>query len=218
MKKLPIPPFFGVFFNIFLVGRRSPGEVLGKFACNLAVRVALGQAGPRRKPSPRSSHCSGGVNQSRICWESGGSVLGPAVFTGCWDPCLSKEDIFTNQEDAVMIKQFLASVAAEDERVRPIFPSCPRSPSVFAPPKPGRPTQICVFSHANTRMFGNFSPRVVATLEFAPCQRSANNKTEATSKIIKVSFLRTSRVLWFQSSEQERRNAQKWLKRVLWGG
>lgn len=99
--------------------------------------MALGQAGPRRKPSPRLSHCSGGVNLSRICWESGGSVLGPAVFTGCSDLCLSKEDIFTNQEDAVMIKQFLASVAVEDERVRLIFPSCPRSPSVFATLRPG---------------------------------------------------------------------------------
>lgn len=90
---------------------------------NLEVRVALGQAGPRRKPSPLLSHCSGGVNLSGICWESGGPVLSGAVFTGCSVPCLSKEDIFTNQEDAVMLKQFLVSVAVEDERVRLILPS-----------------------------------------------------------------------------------------------
>lgn len=65
------------------------------------------------------------------------------------------------------------------------------------------------FSHANTRMFGNFSPRVVGTSGFASCQRSANNKTEATSKIIKASFLRTSTVLQFQSGDMEDAETKK---------
>lgn len=148
MKKLPSNFFYFIYFFTPYWQAHVPGGkrgvVLGKFLCNLAERVALGQAGPRRKPSPRSSHCSAGVNLSRICWESGGSGLGPAVFTGCSVPCLSKEDIFTNQEDAVMIKQFLASVAVEDEHIRLIFPSCPRSPSVFATLKPGSDTNLCL--------------------------------------------------------------------------
>lgn len=51
------------------------GGVTGKVCVrNLAERVAMGQAGPWRKPSPRLSHCSGGVNLSGICWEPGGPV------------------------------------------------------------------------------------------------------------------------------------------------
>lgn len=122
----------------------SPAGVLGMFLCNLEKKVALGQAGPRRKPSPLWSHCSGGVNLSGICWESGGPVLGRVVFTGCSVPCLSKDDIFTNQEDVMMIKPFLVSVAVEDERVRLICPSCPRSLSVFTKLKSGSDSNLCL--------------------------------------------------------------------------
>lgn len=138
--------FFVAFFPLllYLVVAPSPGGVPGKFLRNLEERVALGHAGPRRKPSPLSSHCSGGVNLSGICWESGGPVLSRAVFTGCSVPCLSKEDIFTNQEDVVMIKQFLVSGAVEDERIRFICPSCPRAPSVFTKLKSGSDTNLCL--------------------------------------------------------------------------
>lgn len=49
MKKLPIPPFF--FFK-HLGGLTFPGEVLGTFLRNLAVRVALGQAGATEETVP----------------------------------------------------------------------------------------------------------------------------------------------------------------------
>lgn len=153
--------------------------------------MALGQAGPWRKPSPLLSHCSGGVNLSGICWESGGPVLGRAVFTGCSVPCLSKDDIFTNQEDVVMIKQFLV----EDERVRLICPSCPRFLPVFTKTEIRLQLKSMSLVVLARGCLETFLPRVVATLGFARCQRSANNKTEATSKIIKVSFLRTSTAL-----------------------
>ena len=51
------------------------------------------------------------------------------------------------------------------------------------------------------RMFGNISPQAAATSGFARRRGSANNKTEATSKIIKVSFLRTSMVPEFQQGD-----------------
>lgn len=144
MAPPPVVFFFFFSFYFYRWSHLPQRGVLGKFLCNLEERVALGQAGPRRKPSPLLSHCSGGVNLSGICWESGGPVLSCAVFTGCSVPCLSKEDIFTNQEDAVMIKQFLVSVAVEDERVRLICPSCPRSLSVFIKLKSGSDTNLCL--------------------------------------------------------------------------
>lgn len=50
---------------------------------NHTERVAQGcclpqtRGGTQRKPSTLSSHCSGGVNLSGICWESGGNLLSP---------------------------------------------------------------------------------------------------------------------------------------------
>lgn len=105
------------------------GGLLGKFVCVTLQRgwqwVKRGHGGNR----PRACLI---VLEALICRGSAGNQVGLfTVFTGCSVLCLSNEDFFTNQEDAVMLKQFLASAVAEDERIRlistPPPPSCPRS-------------------------------------------------------------------------------------------
>lgn len=109
------------------------------------------------------------VLEALICQGSAGNQVGlhsaTSVFIGRSVPCLSKEDIFPLLEDALMIKVFLVSFAQlGDEHIRLIFSSCPHSLSVFAKLKPSSKINLkYVFGHANTRMFGNFSPQVVVT-------------------------------------------------------
>lgn len=79
----------------------SPRGLLGKFPCPGTHTATLQkeqhwdvvcyrQTGTQRKPSPLWSHCSGGVNLSGICWESGGNLLGPLVFIGWFIPRWAK--------------------------------------------------------------------------------------------------------------------------------
>jgi len=164
--------------------------------------------GTQRKPSPLLSHCSGGVNLSGICWESGGNLLSPVVFMGWFIPrlvvrtfgyahlvALCGTILPPPHEDALMIKLFLVWLCGSVWRwahppyllVSPSFSVC------FTKLELGSKTNLkYAFSHANMRMFRNFSLQVVTTSGFVHYQGSANNKTEATSKIIKVPFLRTS--------------------------
>lgn len=145
------------------------------------------------------------VLEALICQGSAGNQVGiySALFNVYWPAHSRKEDIWISsrrtpalhhpapppREDALMIKLFLVCVFSSVWRwAHPSYLLV--SPSKM---KPASKTDLkYAFSHANTRMFGNFSPQVVVTSGFARCQGSANNKTEATSKIIKVSFLRTS--------------------------
>lgn len=123
-------------------------------------------------------------------------------------------------EDALMIKLFLVCLCRSVWRwahppyllVSPSFSVC------FTKLKSASKTNLkYAFSHANTRMFGNCSPQVEVTSGFAHCQGSANNKAEATSKIIKVSFLRTSIELKFHSGHLEDAAMQRCnIKDILW--
>ena len=90
---------------------------------NSSERVALGCCWPLTNVNEEeavSSHCSGGINLSGICWESGGNLLDPVLFTGQFIPCVAKRTFWylhpvpfcstilpPPHEDALMIKLFL---------------------------------------------------------------------------------------------------------------
>lgn len=147
-----------------------------------AAVVSLRRAGTQRKPSPLSSHCSGGVNLSGICsgirWES----TRPCRVYWPAHSALGEDDISDvlairppQSEDASPTKSISCLSLFGDEHIRRVLSS------VWPNRRPGSKASLkYAFSRANMRMFGNFSRRVVVTSGFASGQGSANNKTEAT--------------------------------------
>lgn len=155
-----------------------------------------------------------------ISWESGGNQIILVMFIDCSTPTVKKKGHLHAvtlsqyqspqlQEDALMIKLFLCCAAWRWAHppyllILPSFCLC--LTKLKARSKTNRKY---AFSRANMRMFENFSPQVVVTSGFARCQRSANNKAEATSKIIKVSFLRTFMVRLVSVDHLEDTDIQK---------
>lgn len=175
------------------------------------------QVGTQRKLSPLLSHCSGGVNLSGICWESGGNLLSTGVFIPLFatfrhvlqhrpPPPTSRRCSDDKTTSCLGLLLF------GDEQIRLVFASRPHSPG-FENSSPS-PRQI-LNMHLVTPTWGcleTFYHKLWWPLGVEHCQGSANNKAEATSKIIKVLFLRTSMELQFHSADK--RDLREFMKPV----
>lgn len=168
---------------------------------SIGMLSARRQVGTERKPSPLASHCSAGVNLSGICWESGGNLLSPVVFIGSFHvravpirSPLQRHPAPSPREDVPMTKTSCLALRLRLEMSTSAF--SPRSLHAFhrseSGPRQMSNVPLAVLAGGCLESLRHKSRRPAGSEH---CQRSANSRAEATSKIIKVLFLKTSTAL-----------------------